>query len=107
MSHRSIESFKDLAINMNKIFVLPIYTRFDYALKTRDRFEDVNYKDEKQTQVAILGSFSSRRFEILNELTSSSKYMVGALSNPNKLFFSRERDLYLLMTSKVSILSIC
>jgi hypothetical protein len=78
--------------------VVPLYTRFDYALRSRERFE----VDDKVDRVAILGSHTERRESIIsNELLPLSNYLWGAIADPSTLYFSRERDIKLLKYSKV------
>lgn len=101
MSWNGMQSFSDLAIDPSRIFVVPLYTRFDYALKTRERLKSNHYADDKIDRISMLGSHSERREEIINELQPLASYIRGAIANPAALYFSRERDMMLLRDSKV------
>ena len=101
MSWNGMQSFFGLAINPSRIFVVPLYTRFDYALKTRDRLAAGDTVDDEKDRVAMLGSHSDRREAIISELQPLAQYLYGAIANPSALYFSRERDRKLLRYTKV------
>lgn len=101
MSWNGMQSFTGLAIDRRRIYVIPLYTRFDYALKSRDRLESADYKDIKVDKFSMLGSFTLRREEIISEMGALAAYMWGAIANPSALYFSRERDVKLIKFSKV------
>jgi hypothetical protein len=78
--------------------VVPLYTRFDYALRSRERFE----VDDKVDRVAILGSYTERRGSIVNnELLPLSNYLWGKVNAVSSLCFGKNRDLNYLRYSKV------
>jgi hypothetical protein len=104
MSWNGIESFSGLSIDSSKIFVIPLYTRFDYAFKNYQRFMYSPSHGGKTRGVCMLGSHSQRREEIIAELHAVSSELWGAVSPPSSLFFSRERDIVMLRDSKVNIL---
>ena len=102
MSGNGMQSFAGLAIDPTRIFVVPLYTRFDYAQRTRERGES----DQKIDRVAMLGSHTQRRERVLEELQPLAAYLWGAVADPSTLYFSRERDLKLLRSAKVHHLHI-
>lgn len=101
MSWNGMQSFSGLAIDASRMYVVPLYTRFDYAQKTLMRLQSANGVDDRVDKVSILGSHSRRRESILSELHPLAEYLWGAVSDPGGLFFSRERDMTLLRYSKV------
>jgi hypothetical protein len=101
MGWNGMQSFAGLAIDPRRIFVVPLYTRFDYALKTRERYESAISEIDKINIVAMLGSHTKRRESIIGELQALAAYMWGAISHTSTLYFSRERDMKLLRYSKV------
>ena len=96
MSSNGMRSFLGVPIKSNRIYVIPLYTRFDYALKNYNR------KIVKLDKFVVFGSHTPRREEVITELEDVSEYAWGTIGNPGALIFSRERDNNHLKYSKVS-----